>query len=111
MTRNNKDGWKTQVGQECENSNLNGIPRGVGTLSTPSAETRNDPIRARGANSNQSNTFTINIGAGTPGGMASQLIEEIQRQLAYHKAQVSELEDRLHELQQLTEDLKAEDHE
>ncbi|MEH2145311.1 hypothetical protein [Nostoc sp.] len=111
MTRDNKDGWKTKVGQECEDSDFNSIPRGVGTLSTPSTKTRNEPFGTRRANSDQSNTFTINLGAGTAGGMASQLIEETQKQLAYHKTQVSELEERLHELQQFTEDLKSEDHE
>ncbi|MEH2307013.1 hypothetical protein [Nostoc sp.] len=111
MTRDNKDGWTTKIGQEREDSNFDGIPRSVGTLSTTSAKIRDDQIGTGRANRYESNTSTINLGARNAGGMASQLTEEIQKQLAYHKAQVSELEERLYEIQQFTEDLKDEDHE
>lgn len=105
MTRDNEDGWKTEIGQECENSEFNGVTRGVGTLSSPSAKTRDDPFGTRRTNSDQSGTLTFDTGAGTPGGIARQLLDEARKQLAYHKAQVNELETRIQELEDFTKGL------
>ena len=109
MTRENNDGWTTKIRQERKDCEPNGVTRSVGTLSPPSSQVRNDSLRVSRDDSNQSNTLTIGIGAGNAGGIARQLIEETQKQLAYHRTQVSELENRIHELQQFTEDLKTQD--
>ncbi len=109
MTRENKDGWTTKIRQERENGEPNGITRSMGTLSPPSSQARDDPFRIGREDSNQSNTLTIGIGAGNAGGIARQLIEETKKQLAYHKTQVSDLEARIQELEQFTEDLKTQD--
>jgi len=109
MTLDNKDGWTTKIRKERENRESNGVPRSLGTLSPPSSKTRDDPFRIGREDSHQSNTLTIGIGAGNAGGIARQLIEETKKQLAYHKAQVSDLEVRIQELEQFTEDLKTQD--
>ncbi|OUL33120.1 hypothetical protein BV372_17390 [Nostoc sp. T09] len=108
MKREKANGRKTKVRQKCKNGELNSITRGVGTLSPKSAKTRNDSLGVSRIDSNESDPITIGTGEGIDGGIARQLIEETRKQLAYHKTQVAELEVRLHELEQLTEDL-AED--
>ena len=109
MTSENNDGWTTKIRQECKNGEPNSVTRSVGTLSPPSSKARNDSIRIGRENSDQSNTLTISIGEGDAGGIARQLIEETKKQLAYHKNQVSDLESRIQELEQFTEDLKKQD--
>jgi hypothetical protein len=109
MTNENKDGWKTKIRKKRKDGEFNRLSGGLGTISSPSSKTRNDPLRIGRANSDQSNSPTINIGAEIPGGIARQLIDKTKEQLAYHKAQVSELEARLQELEQFSEDLEAQD--
>lgn len=106
--REHKDGWKTQVRQERENSELNGVPGGVGTVSAPSSRFRHDSFPTGRANSDQSNTSAINPGLGSAGEVARQLIDKAQKQLAYYKKQVCELEAIVDELNQFTEALEAE---
>jgi len=109
MTKENKDGWKTQIRQEREDSESNGIASCVGTISTPSSRTRDDSFGTSRTNSNQSNTSTFNSREGSSGGIARQLIDETEKQLAYHKRQVCELEARLNELHQFNEGLQTEE--
>jgi hypothetical protein len=109
MTRENNDGWTTKIRKECEDGEPNGVTRGLGTLSPPSSRARDDSLRIGREDSYQSNTLTIGIGAGNAGGIARQLIEETKKQLAYHKTQVSDLEARIQELEQFTEDLNTQD--
>jgi hypothetical protein len=105
MEPENKHGRKTKIRQECEDGELNGLPGSVGTLSSPRSETWNDSFRIGRANRDESNPLTISTGKRSTGGIGRQLIEETRKQLAYHKTQVSELETRLKELEQLTDDL------
>ena len=109
MTSENNDGWTTKIRQECKNGEPNSVTRSVGTLSPPSFKARNDSIRVSRENRDQPNTTTISIGEGDAGGIARQLIEETKKQLAYHRNQVSDLESRIQELEQFTEDLNKQD--
>ncbi len=108
MKRENGNGGKTKVREKRKNGELDSITSRMGTLSSKGAKARDDSIGTSGTNSNQSNTLVISTGEGTSGGIARQLIEETRKQLAYHKVQVSELESRLQELEEFTQDLEEE---
>jgi hypothetical protein len=108
MIREECNGWKAKIRPERKNRKLNSVPRSLGTFQAASSKTRTNTIRVSRTNRNESNIITINLGEGIPGGIARQLIEQAEKQLAYHKAQVSELEARLQELHQFTEILDKE---
>ena len=108
MIEKNGWNWKTEVGSKCENSKLNSVTGSVGAVSTFSARPRDDTISIGRANGNEETTATLDSGDRNSGGMARQLITQVERQLAYHKEQVSELETRLNQLNQFTEELDTE---
>jgi hypothetical protein len=88
-----------------------GHTRIMGSTAPDGSEFGNDQIRVSGENSQQANSLVSGAGTngGIPGKIVSQLIKETERQLAYHRTQASELETRLHELHQLTEELHQDD--
>jgi hypothetical protein len=83
----------------------------LGVISPSGSGTRNNSIRTGGNDSDQSNTTTVNFRETIPGGIARQLIEQARKQLAYHKEQASELEIRIQELEEFTENLSEKESE
>ncbi|WP_414544301.1 hypothetical protein [Nostoc sp. CCY0012] len=104
----NRSSKKRESG-DIRNSQSN--TRIMGSTSPDGCQSGNDKIRISGENRQQTNTF--GFGEGTEnrisGKIVRQLIKETERQLAYHKIQASELETRLNELHELTEDLDKEE--
>lgn len=77
----------------------------LGKLPDSSSKYGIDPISTGGTTSYEPNTVGIGNESitGIPGKIARQLIEETEKQLAYHKEQVEVLERRLQELNQIPE--------
>ncbi|MBW4642934.1 MAG: hypothetical protein KME23_08050 [Goleter apudmare HA4340-LM2] len=78
----------------------------MGATATISVESGNDQIRTGTKDSKQRDTVSSRKWSsnGVTGKIIGQLIGETERQLAYHKTQVNELETRLQELHQLAEE-------
>lgn len=97
--------------QSSDIRNFESNTRIVGVTSTISPESRNDQIGVSGENSQQTNTFSSRkrSSSGITGKIVRQLIEETERQLAYYKTQATELEARLQELYELSEDLEQQE--
>jgi hypothetical protein len=83
----------------------------MGSTSTISRESRNDEIRVSGESGQQADTASTGKRSsnGVTGEIVRQLIQETERQLAYHKTQTSELEIRLQELHQLDKDFSQDE--
>lgn len=79
----------------------------LGSTSTAGRKFGHDTIGISREGSQQTNTARLRERSsnGITGEILRQLIEETERQLAYYKTQVSELDTRLQELHQLTEHL------
>lgn len=97
---------RSAQGKGSERSKSKSEPSSMGTLSGASAEHGTHPIRASRKNSNKSNTVVAGEGSleGISGKIIGQLVEETDKQLAYHKEQIKALEERRRELQQISED-------
>lgn len=99
---------KNRSSQVRESSNIGDAatnPRIMGVASTISLEHGNDEIRSGGEDSERRNTFSSRgqSNEGISGKIVGRLINETEKQLAYHKSQTSELEARLEELRQLAD--------
>lgn len=82
----------------------------MGSTTSDGFKPGNDQVRASRENSQQTDTFSSGecTDERISGKIVRQLIKETERQLAYYKTQADELETRLQELQQLTEELQEE---
>jgi hypothetical protein len=92
-----------EIRQSSNISNVETESRVLGVTSTISIEPGNDKIRFGGEDSERRDTFSTREQSSNEisGKIASQLINETEKQIAYHKNQASELEARLEELHQL----------
>ncbi|BAY74166.1 hypothetical protein NIES25_05760 [Nostoc linckia NIES-25] len=100
-----KNGRKrsSKVRQGDERSQSKSQSGSVGTVSDIGAEHGTYPIRTSGEDSNErdSNTSRSFANNTIPGKIISQLVEETEKQLAYHEQQAEILRNRLRELKQV----------
>ncbi|MDZ8135137.1 MAG: hypothetical protein RM049_07510 [Nostoc sp. DedQUE04] len=101
-----KNGRKrsSEVRQRNKGSQFESQSRSMGTLSETSAEPGTYSLGTSGEDSNKrdshtSRSFTNNS---IPGKIISQLVDETEKQLAYHEEQAEILRDRLKELKEVT---------
>lgn len=100
-----KDGEnrKTKVNKGSKNSKSKSNLRSLGDVPVSSSEHGNYPIGIGGTYSNQSDTTASGKQRldEISGKLISQLIEETEKQLAYHQQQVESLQTRLQELKEI----------
>jgi hypothetical protein len=100
-----KNGRKrtTKIGQRDKRSKSKSQPRGVGTVSESGAEYGTIQIGASRKDSDQGNSDTRGSFSNNPipGKIVSQLVEETEKQLAYHEQQTEILRKRLNELKEI----------
>jgi len=106
---------KNRTPQEKQNRRDNiGNPEGIegvmGATAAPSRRARTYEIGVGGENS-ESGYSVIGSGIsvhGIPGKILSQLVEELQKQLAYHRQQAEAIEKQIDELIELSESFAEE---
>ena len=109
MTGKSNDGsWKTKIGEEREDSIIHDIAPRLGIVSQTGASPGDDEIRISGKDGTRTEVSALSFRERNSGGIASQLINKVQEQLAYHKKQIEELESTLEELHKLVDKLNAE---
>ncbi len=93
---------------ECKRSELSSKTEGVGNVSTLSGKSRANPLGIGRENSHRGDSSQSGKCQDTSinGKVINQLVDQLQRELAYHRDQVSHIENRLEELQQLSGELK-----
>jgi hypothetical protein len=103
----NRPSKKRESGHIRDSESNAGI---MGSTSTISREFGDDKIGVSGESGQQRDTASAGKRSsnGVTGEIVRQLIQETERQLAYHKNQASELEIRLQELHQLDKDFSQE---
>lgn len=104
---------KNRSAQKRESSDIRDSEsdtRIMGGTSTVSTGSRNDQIGVSRENSEPTDTIGSRewSNVGITGKIVGQLIKETERQLAYYRTQVNELETRLQELHELTATLPQE---
>jgi len=93
----------SKVGKASKRSKSESEPRSLGTVSRPSAEFGANQVGVSREDSNESDSF---VGREQPVGTISgkvikQLVDETEKQLAYHEQQAEVLRERLKELKQI----------
>ena len=93
-------------GKGSQRSQSESEPPIVGTFSGSSVEHGSYEIRASGEDRDKSNNVVTvqQSSEGIAGKIVRQLVEETDKQLAYHKEQVKALEERRKELKQFSEE-------
>jgi hypothetical protein len=105
MEIKNGENRSSKVWQRSERSELESESRSVGTFPAVSAEYGSYQVRTGREDSNKSDTFISgeqSIGE-ISGKIISQLINETEKQLAYHEEQAEVLRERIQELKQFSE--------
>ncbi|BAZ49582.1 hypothetical protein NIES4103_21940 [Nostoc sp. NIES-4103] len=105
MEVNNAKNRSSEVRQRSQRSELKGKPRSVGAFSRVSTRDGSDQIGVGREDSNQSDTFISGEQSADQiaGKLISQLIDETEKQLAYHEQQAQVLRQRLKELKQISD--------
>ncbi|WP_414546079.1 hypothetical protein [Nostoc sp. CCY0012] len=103
MEVNNAKQRSSKVRKGSERSKSESEPRGLGTVSGTSAEYGTYQVTTGREDSNESNISISGeqpIGS-IPGKIIGQLVDETEKQLAYHEQQAEILRERLRELNQI----------
>lgn len=103
MEAKNAKQRSSKVGKGSQRSKLESEPRSVGTVSRPSAESGTYQVGASRKDSNESNTLISGEQSidSIPGKIIGQLVDETEKQLAYHEQQAEVLRERLRELKRI----------
>ncbi|WP_445629065.1 hypothetical protein [Nostoc sp. DSM 114167] len=101
-----KNGRKrsSEVRQRDQRSQFKSQPRSLGTLSETSAEHGAYSLGTSGEDSNKRDSHTSRsfTNSSIPGKIISQLVDETEKQLAYHEEQAEILRNRLKELKEVS---------
>lgn len=105
MTVKNAKNRSPQIGEGSHVGDFKSQSRSLGTSPGAGSEHGTYQVRVSGENSDQPNTSFSgqNSNAAIPGKIISQLIDENEKQLAYHEQQVELIKQRIRELKQIPE--------
>jgi hypothetical protein len=108
MDINDGKSRSSEVRESDDIGNLEGRSRRVGTFQGSSAKDGTDQIATSGEDSYKSNISATGEQSDTSiaGKIIRQLVDETEKQLAYHKSQVETLESRLEELKAVPSDIE-----
>jgi hypothetical protein len=97
----------SEIREGCNIRDFKGKSRILGDAANPSSKHGAYEIAARREDCNESSTVVTEqwTASEIPGKIVSQLIDENEKQLAYHREQVEIIENRLKELRQVPESL------
>lgn len=103
MEVKNAKNRSSKVGKGSKRSQSEGQSRSLGAFSTASTSDGIDQIGISREDSNESDTFVSGKqpDGSIPGKIISQLVDETEKQLAYHEQQAEILRERLKELKQI----------
>ncbi|MEH2337598.1 hypothetical protein [Nostoc sp.] len=103
MEINNGRKRPSKVGQRDKGSESKGQSRSVGSLSEVGTEHGAFPLRTSGEDSDERDSYTSRSFSNNtiPGKIISQLVEETEKQLAYHEQQAEILRNQLRELKEV----------
>ncbi|NJN13168.1 MAG: hypothetical protein HC836_19590 [Richelia sp. RM2_1_2] len=103
-TVKNGEKRQTKIKSECENSQFDDIAGGVGNVQEPSPRGGINPFRTTRNDSQESKTNTQYRESTASGKILSELVDETQKQLAFHEQQVEVQKRRLENLAKLTKE-------